>query len=77
MGFRWEPDSVEKLAEIWPSISEMARDLCMSDNTLRVALKRGTLSVRHWYRLVNQAQARGFIITYEHLAKLHTPKGLI
>ena len=55
---------------IWDNSAQMARDLGESDNTVRAWKKRKSIPSDRDVKLVEAANSRGHLLTFEHLAKL-------
>jgi len=65
--------TVRNIITLWPSASEMARDLGLKRESHGTVMKtRGSIPVWHWARLIQAAEKRGIEgISYEVLADAH------
>lgn len=62
---------VSDIINSWPSPSDLASDLEVSENTVLSWKQRGRLPGKHDFKLVESAASRGISgITYKLLAKL-------
>ncbi|KLK91395.1 hypothetical protein AA309_20040 [Microvirga vignae] len=65
--------TVHDIIALWPSASELARDLGLKRESHGTVMKaRGSIPVVHWPRLISAAKKRGIKgITYEVLVNAH------
>ena len=61
---------MQQVFAIWSNGAQMARDLGESDNTVRAWKKRRSIPSDRDVKLVEAAQGRGHLLTFEHLAQI-------
>lgn len=64
-------ESFNDVIGLWPSLPELAADLKVPYERAAQWRKRNSIPARHWARLIEVAQERGFrCVTAERLAEL-------
>lgn len=55
-----QPKSFREVLGLWPQISDAAQDLGLKYDAVAQWVKRDSIPVAYWPRLINAAAARGF-----------------
>lgn len=69
-------NTVAEIIELWPSASELARDLGLKRESHATVMKaRKSIPVAHWSRLIVAARSRGIALTLDDLVRIHVETG--
>ncbi len=61
---------MEKIFALWPSVSQMARDLDVPIQTCHAWKRRGSIPSKHDVAIVKHAASNNIVLTYEQVARI-------